>query len=104
MNEFYFSGMRQRWEGEDVPAECDYIGCYDDIDRGLSFKCSEPGCDCGLFFCYTHQGYIHDNNSTETKPDSIEWLETILTDDRWEPFRARYPNRVGEYRELVEDY
>ena len=100
----YFNGSNQRWQGDAVPGECDYIGCYEDIERGPSFACVEPDCGCRLFFCYNHLGFIHDENSTEAKPDSIEWLEHILTNDDWEVFRQNYPNRVGKYRELVEDY
>lgn len=100
----YFNGTFQRWQGEDVPGECDYLGCYEDIDLGPSFACTEPDCECGMFFCYNHLGYIHDENSAEPKPDSVEWLEQILTEDRWETFRENHPHRVGKYREIVEEF
>lgn len=99
----YYETINKRWQGSGVPGECDYLGCYEEIDRGMSFKCVGD-CDCGLFFCYEHQGYIHDKNSSEAKSDTIDWLERIITDEQWESFRAEYPAWVERYRELVEDY
>lgn len=100
----YFDVVNERWAGESVPAECDYVGCYEDIDRGPSFLCSAPDCGCRLFYCFNHLGFRHDSFSSEAKPDSVDWLEHILTDEYWEDFREDHPDRVERYRELVDEY
>jgi hypothetical protein len=99
----YYSGTNRRWQGYGVPAECDYVGCYEDIDRGLGFKCEEPDCECELFYCYEHLGFIHDEYSVDPKPDTIEWLEHILTDESWAEFREENPSKVRIYKEIVGD-
>lgn len=102
-NEVSFNKEWHRWEGEPVPGECDYIGCYDQIVRGPSYACEEPDCECGMFFCYTHQGYIHDDNTCEPKEDEIEFLRTILESKAWSHIRSALPYLMKEYEEIVYD-
>lgn len=78
-------GFDNRWNrdiGYGVPAFCDYPGCSEEIDRGLSFVCGgepyggERG--CGLYFCSEHlraRGQqlctrcAHSRKPFEPKPD-----------------------------------
>lgn len=100
-NEVTFSNSRNRWEGDPVEGDCDFLGCYDTVNRGPSYQCSEPDCECGLFFCYYHQGYIHNENTAEAKADTIEFLKIILESEAWEGIRRAIPHKVKEYQELV---
>jgi hypothetical protein len=80
----------QREIGYGVPAICDYPGCNERIDRGLSYVCGgqpyggETG--CGLYFCIEHlycsQGpgnicirCLDKQEPFIPKPDTKEWLE-----------------------------
>ena len=106
-------GYDEIWDrdiGYGVPAVCDFPGCKEQIDRGLSYVCgSEPyGGDrgCGLYFCLEHMEY-HPNlkvylcprcgksrSSYNPKLDTPEWLQFKLTDESWEEWRAENPAKV----------
>lgn len=100
-SEVYFNKKWMRWEGEAVHGECDYNGCYETIDRGPTHACEEHDCECDLFFCYIHQGYIHNQNTSEAKPDTAEFLREILESRAWEDVRASFPQLMKEYKEIV---
>lgn len=63
---------RGRWAGYGVPAYCDYPGCKEEIDRGMSYACggepfSEIGCD--RYFCSKH------TRSGAWNEDEEEWCK-----------------------------
>jgi len=103
------------------------------IDRGLSYKCEEHGEyelrlngeqidysrfhdeddaeevwveneGCGLYFCSDHEGEsaAHDKIASG-KPDSIEWLRHMLTDDSWSDWRNENPGEAAAAQKRVED-
>lgn len=108
---------RGRDIGYGVPAECDYPGCREQIDRGLSYVCgSEPyGGEhgCGLFFCGTHLKYYrhfprdsfphvqlctrcyHYRPAFDPKPDTLEWVAWKLSDESWAQWRAENRDEVA---------
>jgi len=105
-------GYDRHWErdiGYGVPALCDHPGCYEAIDRGLSYVCGgEPygGEDgCGLYFCSQHlfierhQPQLCERCSDgkdhfTPKPDTPRWMHHKLTDDSWAQWRAENPEDV----------
>lgn len=101
-------GFDERWKrdiGYGVPAWCDYPGCYEEIDRGLSYVCGgdpyggERG--CGLYFCWEHHPYFREEEDARQlcercfagkKPfrpslDIEEWIHHKLTDESWAEWR-----------------
>lgn len=98
-----FDDHWQRWIGYGVPAWCDHPGCYEHIDRGLSYVCGgepyggEEG--CGLYFCAKHLCFADEKEhqvcercSKGRKPfipslDSDEWIEHQMTDESWADWR-----------------
>jgi hypothetical protein len=107
-------GFDSNWDrdiGYGVPAICDYPGCNEKIDRGLSYVCGgdayggEKG--CGLFFCSNHQHFDEEGTQLcercmksededyepfEAKPDTDEWINHKLTDESWAEWRKENPN------------
>lgn len=100
-----------RWAGYGVPAECDWPACTQRIDRGLAYKCEThtwvddggedvvAGDGCRLFFCEAHRYRVEEHEWIEPKPDSIEWVKHMLTDDSWQQWRTEnepllHPMRV----------
>ena len=99
-------GYDKHWRrdiGYSVPAICDYPGCTEAIDRGLSRVCGgapyggEDG--CGLYFCDGHL-LVGDDGSPQMcerccgfeepfdpKPDTEEWTKHKMTDPSWEKWR-----------------
>lgn len=110
----YFDATHKRFAGYGVPAKCDHPDCDADIDRGLSYVCgSAPFGDngCGLYFCHEHLSYlicsddsidgtqncdrcIEDEQPFEPKPDVPIWVNHMLTDPTWAPWRAENPDDV----------
>jgi ribosomal protein L24E len=117
-----------RWAGYAVPAECDWPDCAAKIDRGLGYKCEEHGEyelqlngveideddwddnpdaeevwveneGCGLFFCSEHENKTEEHGKIVLrKPDSIEWLRHMMTDESWERWRRE---NVAEADEIL---
>lgn len=96
---------RLRHIGYGVTALCDHPDCGKEIDRGLSFACSE----CPLFFCAEHRwlntegGYLCDQCAYgrpmfAPSPDAGEWVDHVLTDPSWTEFRKTEPMWTAEYR------
>lgn len=99
-------GWDSTWErdiGYGVPAQCDYPGCTEEIDRGLSFVCGgkpyggETG--CGLYFCLAHGGGMEqcehsflDDPNYRPSPDLPEWINHKNTDPSWAVWRADQRN------------
>lgn len=102
-------GYNTRWQrdiGYGVPSWCDHPGCYEEIDRGLSYICggldyAENG--CGLAFCPKHH-FLADNGdgfvcerclagkpSFQPSLDTDEWIEHKMTDPSWEEWRRELP-------------
>ena len=102
-----------RWAGYGVPAACDWPSCTVEIDRGLGFKCEEhvtydeDGGEtvregCGWFFCEEHRHDTDAHSQVERgKPDSAEWIEHMLTDESWAPWREEHPDRVATMRAAI---
>lgn len=111
-----------RWAGYGVPAECDMPGCNIEIDRGLGYKCESGHADedawedqdederdpefedygCGLYFCESHDYPIGDSHDKLTpKPDTLEWVHHILTDESWDQWRAENPALVDGYQKRI---
>lgn len=106
-------GFDDKWQrdiGYGVPAWCDYPGCYERIDRGLTSVCcgQEPygGDDgCGLYFCEEHHGYMGGGERAfglcercylgqrpfQPSQDLDEWILFKLTDESWAGWRAENP-------------
>lgn len=104
-----FDDKWKRWVGYGVPAWCDFPGCYEEIDRGLSYVCGaepyggEEG--CGLHFCEHHRRWFVElegdecgnnlvcercrNSKKPFKPsaEKDEWLEHLWTARSWAEWR-----------------
>jgi hypothetical protein len=113
-------GYDSKWDrdiGYGVPAICDFPGCENEIDRGLSYVCgSDPyGGDrgCGLYFCEEHREY-HPRleidlcprcgkrlSPYKPKPDVKEWIQFKLEDESWEEWRQENPEKVKEMKEQI---
>lgn len=102
-----------RWAGYGVPATCDKAACSTQISRGLDYKCEHfvtyeideisqeerevESEGCGLFFCGEHQEHGSHVGSVP-KPDSAEWNAHLLSDESWQEWRDRNPERVALLR------
>lgn len=104
-----------RWIGYGVPAYCDHPKCNAKIDRGLAYVCcgqqpygGERG--CGLYFCYAHQDIDgrcpkcrrYDNKPYKPKPEHLDWINHILTDESWAKWRAENPKELEAMRQSVQ--
>lgn len=116
-------GYDNNWKrdiGYGVPAICDFPGCNEKIDRGLSYVCGgepyggEHG--CGLFFCSNHLYYRtwRDGGTTpccprcnkyknpyKPKPDCEEWIKWKLKDKSWKQWREKNPEEVKKLKEQI---
>lgn len=104
------TNCQDRDVGYGVPAICDYPGCNNEINRGLSYVCGDmhDGGDygCGLYFCENHLTISDkwgvsicdrcENNELpyEPKKDSLEWIQWKLIDDSWYEWRKQNPNQT----------
>ena len=108
----------RRWRGYGVPAVCEEPGCDAKIDRGLAYACG--GLDgCGRFFCKEHlyssyeiieaglavaEGEFVCARCLEwaepypCKPETVEWLTHVLTDESWEQWLSEEPEAADSYR------
>ena len=113
-------GYDDRWNrdiGYGVPSYCDFPGCDERIDRGLSHVCGgEPyGGDrgCGLYFCGKH---LHSSLRLPQlcdrcrprirkpfipKPDHPEWIRFKLMDKSWAQWRKENPEEVKRLKDLI---
>ena len=104
-------GFDSKWNrdiGYGVPCKCDYPGCEEEIDRGLSYVCGgKPyGGDygCGLYFCSKHGGghfcerCINEEEPFKPKEDVKEWIMWKLTDESWENWRKENIEFVEKYK------
>ena len=96
-------GFDPNWRrdiGYGVPATCDYPGCAERIDRGLSYVCGgQPygGDDgCGLYFCAYHMAALgpprcvrcaDGDDPFDPTPDVVEWIEHKATHPSWAAWR-----------------
>lgn len=114
-------GYDSRWQrdiGYGVPSECDYPGCTEEIDRGLSYVCGdEPYGEpygCGLYFCDKHLQYTRRGRAVCTrchnrrqpfaaKPDVREWIEHKLNDPSWARWRAQNPKQVEDMKTRLKE-
>lgn len=99
----YWNSDNQRWQGYGVPAECDYIECYEPIDRGMGWQCESSKCRCEMFYCVNHHHMKHDDFAIEPKGETEEWIRHILKDPSWKEFRKDKPEIVQHYMEMLED-
>ena len=108
-----------RWAGYSVPAECDWPGCAERIDRGLGYRCEDHAGDeipenielvavdpkptegCGLFFCEQHRYQTEEHEDIAPKPDSDEWIAFQLTDASWATWRAENAEHVAQLHERM---
>ena len=101
-------GYDENWKrdiGYGVPAICDYPGCGEKIDRGLSYVCGgEPfgGDDgCGLYFCGKHlhprkcERCLEGKEPFDPTMDTQEWIAWKLTDESWQRWRDENPEEVA---------
>jgi hypothetical protein len=105
--------------GYGVPCKCDYPGCDEEINRGLSYVCGglPYGGDrgCGLYFCDKHmqmhedgfQACEHcaagDEKLFDAKPDVREWIEWKLSDESWARWRDDNPKEVERLRAALSE-
>jgi hypothetical protein len=107
-------GYDVRWKrdiGYGVPAYCDFPGCTEEIDRGLSYVCcsSEPyGGEhgCGRYYCGKHESHKYDDDGEgdtlmcdhpddyHVAADHPDWLRWKLTDESWMRWRMENPDAV----------
>jgi hypothetical protein len=99
-------GYDSGWErdiGYGVIAVCDYPGCDDRIDRGLSHVCGgEPYGGEHLSYKDTDDGQsvqlcdrcCDDDEPFNPKPDALEWVKWKLTHDSWHQWREENPAKV----------
>jgi hypothetical protein len=86
--------------GYGVPALCDYPGCNEEIDRGLSYRCGNINSDggCGLYFCDKHifhggkhgqlcERCVKRRKSFSPKPDLLKWTYFKMVDPSWSKWR-----------------
>lgn len=119
-----------RWAGYGVPAVCDAPHCDVEINRGLGYRCEnyvryeyydaegnitfggdwedeveidEEGCH--LNFCDEHSAHDTPGHTDETmpKPDTLEWVQHMLTDESWERWRSENPEKVAQMKERIEN-
>lgn len=116
-----------RFIGYGVPAWCDYPGCTEVIDRGLSYVCcnaqpygGERG--CGLHFCEKHRNwegmcercqawFDDDGQMLEVGPSPFHpksehptWLQHLLTDFSWAEWRLTNQDLVVLYDEQLRQH
>lgn len=91
--------------GYGVPAYCDFPGCNEEIDRGLSYKClNEDDFECTLFFCENHRIACEDCESCYlvAKPNEHpEWINWKLTDESWKQWREENPEEVEKLKKFL---
>lgn len=108
-----------RWAGYGVPAECDWPKCDEQINRGLAYKCEEHveyyidavteqeveqiNDGCGRFFCDLHLYLYAEHQGIEHKPDSLEWVRHMLTDESWQQWRDENPSKVAAMKQRLVD-
>lgn len=104
-------GYDSNWQrdiGYGVPAWCDHPGCYEMIDRGLSYVCGgEPYGEpegCGLYFCAAHlffaenkthqacERYCDGKKPFKPSLDTDDWVEHKMTDESWAEWRKETEN------------
>lgn len=99
----YYSTVNYRWQGYEVPGECDYVGCREIIYRDIEDACLSKRCNCQAFYCKTHVNFTHDEYSVSKSEDSIEWLLFILNDENWEAFREENQELMKEYEDIIDN-
>lgn len=101
-------GYDEKWKrdiGYGVPSLCDFPGCSEEIDRGLSYVCCDEqpygGDDgCGLYFCNAHRGHgMCKHDGLSPSKDTREWVNFKLTDDSWQRWREENPSEVLRLQE-----
>lgn len=109
-----------RWAGYAVPAECDFPGCTEMIDRGMGYQCEEHWTileviegdevvdevdfkqeGCYLYFCGEHLTSVQEHDTIEPKPDHPQWLWWILSAPSWGQWREDNPKKVEQYLDTV---
>ncbi len=111
-----------RWVGYGVPAVCDQPECGAAINRGWAYGCGGGLVgtidNCGRFFCSDHRTHFKENDEDggewvcercasgddpfpET-PDTVEWLEHLLTDESWQQWRDENSECVRDYRAALD--
>lgn len=112
-----------RFIGYGVVAYCDCPGCFNKIDRGLSYKCDDIGYDdngdeingCGGFFCSEHRTWkscddcdsgMFSGWGPDYQKEHPDWLTHVLTDESWEEWRNDPENHecVKRYQNMLEKY
>lgn len=104
-----------RWAGYGVPAECDWTGCTEQIDRGLAYRCEThttytevddvevenevEGCE--RTFCEEHLHQVEEHLAHEPKGESPKWMRHILRDESWATWRETNPDKVAEYAQAT---
>lgn len=94
--------------GYGVPAYCDFPGCNEEIDRGLSYKCGNDQCDfeCNLFLCSNHQyvSYCCDDCTVSAKTkEHPDWIRHKLNDPSWKQWRDENPDEVVRLHNMLVD-
>jgi hypothetical protein len=90
-----------RWQGYGVPAFCDYPGCKEEIDRGMGYAHDRDETPPSIFTCEKHKFEDSESFEIDLEKELPEWLNHVLTDSTWEEWRKSEPEKVEEYRKLL---
>lgn len=114
----YWVSERNRWEGYMVPGPCDWPTCEAEIDHGLGTRCEDHDYGyindegeeeqimdggCELTFCGDHLYEVELHAGIKPKPDSLEWIGWVLTDESWAYWRSTHRKKVAEYHARLEN-
>lgn len=94
----------ERWQGYGVTAPCDFIGCNEEIHRGLGWQIIEDEDNevPNFFGCNKHDYQPLKKFEINLEKESKEWLNHVLTDDSWKEWRLENPELEKKYQLLKE--
>lgn len=96
-----------RWQGNGVPAYCDYPGCNEVIHRGLAYQHEEDneGMTPNIFCCKKHKRELLDSfySRVDYSRECQDWLAWITSDVSWSQWRKENPDIVKRYKSLLKE-
>ncbi len=93
-----------RWQGYGVPAYCDHVGCFEEIDRGIAYQHPDTEfVNPSIFTCEKHRYCSLEEFDINLLKEHPDWLNHILTDESWAEWRNLHPEAVEEYKLLLKE-